>query len=212
MKCGKQSRDDTHAHSTPLIAIVKISSMTRASATLDLAGHDEHAHTAGSEVIVTIRLKLGAGLASRTVSQGPGHKLPELAHLADLLQLLATDDATTTFVTEIMPGQRVEHDDPLLITVFPASRTVLRGSEEIALTRREFDLLLCLAENPLRVFTRAQLLAKVWDNDYTGQRSVDVHVLRLRAKIGMDVPLVLTLRGVGYRLHNDARVQVVREP
>jgi DNA-binding response OmpR family regulator len=63
----------------------------------------------------------------------------------------------------------------------------------------------------LRVFTRAQLLAQVWDTEYTGQRSVDVHVLRLRAKLGMDVPLVMTLRGVGYRLHGDAKVVVVRD-
>jgi DNA-binding response OmpR family regulator len=79
------------------------------------------------------------------------------------------------------------------------------------LTRREFDLLLCLADNPRRAFTRAQLLGQVWDTQYTGQRSVDVHVTRLRNKIGVGVPLVSTVRGVGYRLHTDARVKVVRE-
>jgi DNA-binding response OmpR family regulator len=60
------------------------------------------------------------------------------------------------------------------------------------------------------VFTREQLLAMVWKNEDTGPRSVDVHVLRLRSKVGFDVPLVLTLRGVGYRLHAQARVTVVR--
>ena len=103
------------------------------------------------------------------------------------------------------------HDDPNLVIVFPAARTVRRGAAEVPLTRREFDLLLCFADNPLRVFTRAQLLAQVWGNEFTGQRSVDVHVLRLRAKLGMDVPLVMTLRGVGYRLHSDAKVTVVRD-
>lgn len=167
--------------------------MTRASATIDLVRNDEQEQASVPELIVTIRLKLGSGPVS-----------PETVRITELIERLASGDSTP-----VLTSRDVADDDPELVTVFPGARTVLLGSVEVPLTRREFDLLLCLAENPLRVFTRAQLLAQVWGNGYTGQRSVDVHVLRLRAKLGMDVPLVMTLRGVGYRLHGDAKVIVV---
>jgi len=169
--------------------------MTRASATIDLVPHDEQEQVSVPELIVTIRLKLGSGPVS-----------PETVRITELIERLAGGDHTPAATTIV-----VASDDPDLVTVFPSARTVLRGATEVALTRREFDLLVCFADNPQRVFTRAQLLAQVWGNDYTGQRSVDVHVLRLRAKLGMEVPLVMTLRGVGYRLHGDAKVSVVRD-
>jgi DNA-binding response OmpR family regulator len=91
------------------------------------------------------------------------------------------------------------------------SRTVLRGEGEIPLTRREFGLLRHLAQHPRRVFTRMQLLQQVWGHAHVGQRTVDVHVRRLRVKVGLEVPLVATLRGVGYRLGDDVTVAVVPE-
>jgi DNA-binding response OmpR family regulator len=169
--------------------------MTRASATVNLVPNDRQEQPSVPELIVTIRLKLGSGPVS-----------PETVLLTELIERLASGDPAPELASTVAAD-----DDPDLVTVFQPARTVLRGSIEVPLTRREFDLLLCFAENPLRVFTRAQLLAKVWGNDYTGQRSVDVHVLRLRAKLGMDVPVVMTLRGVGYRLHRDAKVAVVRD-
>lgn len=77
----------------------------------------------------------------------------------------------------------------------------LRG-EIIDLTFREFELLSYLAANPGRVFTRAQLLSEVWGYDYYGgTRTVDVHVRRLRAKLGQGYDLMIgTVRGVGYKL------------
>jgi len=67
----------------------------------------------------------------------------------------------------------------------------------------EFDLLAALAAAPGRVFTRAQLLEKVWGWDYFGaERVVDVHIGNLRKKLGDDVtaPLyIATIRGVGYK-------------
>ncbi len=77
----------------------------------------------------------------------------------------------------------------------------LRG-EPVDLTFREFELLSYLAANPGRVFTRAQLLAEVWGYDYFGgTRTVDVHVRRLRAKLGKDYDTMIgTVRGVGYKL------------
>lgn len=69
------------------------------------------------------------------------------------------------------------------------------------LTFKEFELLKFLAQHPGRVFTRAQLLQEVWGYDYFGgTRTVDVHVRRLRAKLGPEhEALIGTVRNVGYR-------------
>jgi DNA-binding response OmpR family regulator len=69
------------------------------------------------------------------------------------------------------------------------------------LTFKEFELLKYLAQHPGRVFTRDQLLQEVWGYDYFGgTRTVDVHVRRLRAKLGTDnEALIGTVRNVGYR-------------
>jgi DNA-binding response OmpR family regulator len=76
----------------------------------------------------------------------------------------------------------------------------LRG-HSLDLTFKEFELLKFLAQYPGRVFTRAQLLQEVWGYDYFGgTRTVDVHVRRLRAKLGADhEALIGTVRNVGYR-------------
>jgi DNA-binding response OmpR family regulator len=70
------------------------------------------------------------------------------------------------------------------------------------LTFKEFELLKFLAQHPGRVFTRAQLLQEVWGYDYFGgTRTVDVHVRRLRAKLGPEhEALIGTVRNVGYRM------------
>ncbi|MBW3605977.1 MAG: response regulator transcription factor [Actinobacteria bacterium] len=77
----------------------------------------------------------------------------------------------------------------------------LRGTP-LDLTFREFELLKYLANNPGRVFTRSQLLQEVWGYDYYGgTRTVDVHIRRLRAKLGTEYEqLIGTVRGVGYKL------------
>ncbi|WP_403021290.1 winged helix-turn-helix domain-containing protein [Salinibacterium sp. GXW1014] len=75
------------------------------------------------------------------------------------------------------------------------------------LTFKEFELLRFLASHPSRVFTREQLLSEVWGYDYFGgTRTVDVHVRRLRAKLGDLESLIGTVRNVGYRFtgHDDA--------
>lgn len=83
------------------------------------------------------------------------------------------------------------------------------------LTYKEFELLKYLAQHPGRVFTRAQLLQEVWGYDYYGgTRTVDVHVRRLRAKMGPEYEhLIGTVRNVGYRFisphdHHDEDVRV----
>jgi two-component system, OmpR family, response regulator len=87
--------------------------------------------------------------------------------------------------------------------------TALLDGVELPLTRREFDLLLYLAEHPRRVFSRVQLLQAVWGYDFNGGgRTVDVHVRRLRQKLGSTGPSISTVRGVGYRLDDCERVLV----
>ena len=77
----------------------------------------------------------------------------------------------------------------------------LRG-QPLDLTFREFELLKALATAPNRVFTREVLLQEVWGYDYFGgSRTVDVHVRRLRAKLGPEYEsMIATMRGVGYKL------------
>ncbi|GAA4253911.1 winged helix-turn-helix domain-containing protein [Dactylosporangium darangshiense] len=90
------------------------------------------------------------------------------------------------------------------------SRLVLQDGAPVPLTRREYDLFLFLCEHPRRVFSRAQLLRQVWGYDMVGtERTVDVHVRRLRVKLGDAARIIATVRGVGYRLDDDAAVQVV---
>ncbi|GAB2954350.1 hypothetical protein GCM10027280_48420 [Micromonospora polyrhachis] len=94
------------------------------------------------------------------------------------------------------------------IQILAASRLVLRSGRAVPLTRLEFDLLLFLTKHPRRVFTRLQLLNNVWGYDHAVARTVDVHVRRLRAKMGEDRPLVTTVYGVGYRLADDLRISI----
>ncbi|MGI5215256.1 winged helix-turn-helix domain-containing protein [Plantactinospora sp. CA-290183] len=97
------------------------------------------------------------------------------------------------------------------LRVLTGPRVVLRNGRPVPFTRLEFDLLHFLARNPRRVFTRLQLLGSVWGYEHAVARTVDVHVRRLRAKVGDAVPLVTTVYGVGYRLADDAPVRVVAE-
>lgn len=77
----------------------------------------------------------------------------------------------------------------------------LRG-KPLDLTYKEFQLLHFLATHPSRVFTREQLLSEVWGYDYFGgTRTVDVHVRRLRAKLGDQEQIIGTVRNVGYRFN-----------
>ena len=88
------------------------------------------------------------------------------------------------------------------LTIDEARHEVTMRGIPVALTPREFALLLNLARQPGRVFTRAQLLERVWGAEYYDDHVVDVHVANLRHKLGDDAAqsaLVQTVRGVGYR-------------
>ncbi|MBT1001126.1 response regulator transcription factor [Paenarthrobacter sp. DKR-5] len=88
------------------------------------------------------------------------------------------------------------------VVIDESSYTARVNGQALNLTFKEFELLKYLAQHPGRVFTRSQLLHEVWGYDYYGgTRTVDVHVRRLRAKLGADHEnLISTVRNVGYRL------------
>lgn len=97
-------------------------------------------------------------------------------------------------------------DDPRIqvgaVLIDEAAYSAHVGGEALNLTYKEFELLKFLAQNEGRVFTRAQLLSEVWGYDYYGgTRTVDVHVRRLRSKLGSDhEQMITTVRNVGYSL------------
>ncbi len=98
------------------------------------------------------------------------------------------------------------HEEPIAfgeLVIDPAARRVTVGGEEVALTQREFDLLLFLARHPGQAFTRNQLMDLVWQYSfYTDTSTVTVHIRRLRAKIEPDPAkprFIDTVWGVGYR-------------
>lgn len=85
-----------------------------------------------------------------------------------------------------------------------AAHDVAIEGRSVALTAKEFALLAFLAKNRGRVFSRESLLARVWGARYEGgPRTVDIHVRRLRMKLGDDLPLE-TVRGAGYKLRGPA--------
>jgi DNA-binding response OmpR family regulator len=87
------------------------------------------------------------------------------------------------------------------LTIDPAAREVRLASRTLDLRAQEFDLLLTLAEQPGRVFTREQLLQQAWGFDYYGQtRTVDVHIAHLRKKLDGGSVKIETVTGVGYKL------------
>jgi two-component system response regulator MtrA len=94
------------------------------------------------------------------------------------------------------------------ITIDVTAHEVRRGTTLIQLTRLEFDLLVALAKDPGRVFTRDALLSEVWGyRQTTDTRLVNVHVQRLRSKVEHDPDrpeIVMTVRGVGYKAGGSA--------
>ena len=117
-----------------------------------------------------------------------------------------TDDSERTEDGQIRSGDLV---------VDTNGYTASLHGRPIDLAYKEFELLKYLVQHPGRVFTRAQLLQEVWGYDYYGgTRTVDVHIRRLRAKLGGEYEhLIGTVRNVGYRSTRPRRGrQVTRAP
>ena len=98
--------------------------------------------------------------------------------------------------------EEVEQDYVLgCLTVSRQKHQVKVDGEEIILTLKEFEMLLLLISNPEIVFTRAQLLDKIWGYQFDGEsRTVDVHIRTLRQKLGKAGQFVETVRGMGYKI------------
>lgn len=85
------------------------------------------------------------------------------------------------------------------ITIDRDSFTVFKGEEKIILAKKEFELLYFLCQHPNKIFNRDELLKKVWGTDvYVVSRTVDVHIRKIREKVGDDY--INTVKGIGYKL------------
>ena len=126
-------------------------------------------------------------------SAGPAEVEARLRLTIGSLALSADDDQTSGQITA---GELVIDE-----TTYSARIS----GRLLDLTYKEFELIKHLAQHPGRVFTRAQLLQEVWGYDYFGgTRTVDVHVRRLRAKLGLEYEVLIgTVRNVGYRFVPD---------
>ena len=88
-----------------------------------------------------------------------------------------------------------------LLEMDPDAHTVHSAGQRVELTYKEFELLRLFLKHPGRVYSRDQLLEKIWGADYLGEtRTVDVHIGTLRTKLGDCGEYIRTVRGVGYRL------------
>ncbi len=86
------------------------------------------------------------------------------------------------------------------VVVFPAQHKVEVNGAPIELTLKEYNLLHLLVSNKGQVFTRKQLMDKVWGDSYVGEsRTIDMHIKTLRQKLGAGGDVVKTVRGVGYK-------------
>ncbi len=99
--------------------------------------------------------------------------------------------------------QSAQQPDKLPLTIEnlvidPERYLVIKDKEEVVLPRKEFELLLLLASKPNKVFNRDEIFARIWGNDViVGERTIDVHIRKLREKIG--IVNIKTVKGVGYK-------------
>ncbi|NLK96589.1 response regulator transcription factor [Defluviitalea saccharophila] len=95
------------------------------------------------------------------------------------------------------------------LAINETTRTVKKSDNVIEMPLKEFELLAVLAKNPGRVFSREELLEKIWGYDYVGEsRTVDVHIRNLRKKIEDDDSspfFIKTVRGIGYKFREESK-------
>ncbi len=85
--------------------------------------------------------------------------------------------------------------------VYPEKHIVRVSGKDVILTLKEFELLCLFISNPGTVFTRDQILQKIWGFEFDGEnRTVDVHIRTLRTKLGACGELIETVRGIGYKI------------
>lgn len=101
-------------------------------------------------------------------------------------------------------GKQVEQEQPVLIVgdllIDRSTYSVTANEQKLVLPKKEFDLLYLLATKPGKVFTREKILSEVWGDDvFVVDRTIDVHIRKIREKIGDH--LISTIKGVGYMLN-----------
>lgn len=97
---------------------------------------------------------------------------------------------------------KAEHDKVVTIgniTIDPVRFIVSVDDREVVLAKKEFELLNLLAENPGRVYLRNEILSQIWGTEViVGDRTIDVHIRKIRQKLGIDC--IATVKGVGYKM------------
>ena len=106
-----------------------------------------------------------------------------------------------------VPQQMDETSESLsfeALTIDPSSFQVIVDGKEIMLTKKEFEILLFLARRPGRVITRRILLDELWDDNVVViDRTVDVHIRKIREKLGKYMDYIETIKGIGYRFRSE---------
>lgn len=138
------------------------------------------------------------------------------ARSEDFTQILSLDAGGDDYITKpIKPSVLVSKVNSLLrrhksvkesaniyeagdLKINKENYMVFREEKEIQLARKEFELLNLLASRPHKVFSRDEILSQVWDDDViVGERTIDVHIRKIREKTGTDH--IITIKGVGYK-------------
>jgi DNA-binding response OmpR family regulator len=176
-------------------------------------------------IILEIKGKGGSGMAELPQKIKKGKQLPVIA-LIDR-QIIDRPDISLEAIDDfvIEPGDvseialrikrlldrtgNIESSEVIRcgdLVIDPAKYEVYIGGRRIELTFKEYELLRFIASHPGRVYTRDALLNKVWGYDYFGgDRTVDVHIRRLRSKIeGLGHTYIETVRNIGYRFNCDS--------
>jgi two-component system response regulator MtrA len=146
-------------------------------------------------------------------ASGPERRNRVLAALRELIEAAGPDAAvagSSSLPSSVPSPVLSSGPGEASVVLDPLPRTVLRDGSPLELSRLEYDLLLFLAEHPRQVFSRSQLLGQVWGHTHTSARTIDVHVSRLRTKLGPDSDVITTVYGLGYRLSDDVPVAVIR--
>ncbi|ASJ55879.1 DNA-binding response regulator [Brevibacillus formosus] len=134
------------------------------------------------------------------LDQGANDYITKPFEIEELLARIRSCLRLSQMTRKVEASSKVEVAD---LSLDEKSREVKRGSSQIELTPREFDLLLYLMQNKNQVLNREQILTHVWGFDYFGDTNVvDVYIRYLRKKVdqGYETPLLHTVRGVGYML------------
>jgi transcriptional regulator len=172
----------------------------------------EVADGAGTTELTELASRLADEARRLLLEDRPGSTVTAAVAISDSPAEPAEPAEPTQPAHQIEPAHRVEPAQPAEPTQPPGpaeprdglhiDRHAYRVSVDghpVELSYREFELLAFLAEHPGRVFSRRQLVGSVWNGADVGSRTVDVHVRRLRMKLGRYAAGIVTVRNVGYR-------------